>query len=40
MEKNIYYDLFKTFKNKKSIIIATNNKKDIVDSETELIKIS
>ena len=38
--KNIYYDLFKTFKNKKSIIIATNNKKDIVDSKTELIKIS
>ena len=38
--KNIYYDLFKTFKNKKSIIITTNNKKDIVDSETELIKIN
>ena len=38
--KEIYYNLYKKFKNKKSIIIASNDKKDIVESDIEIIRVN
>lgn len=38
--KEMYYNLFKKFKNKKSIIIATNDKKDVIESDIEIIKVN
>ena len=38
--KEIYYNLYKKFKNKKSIIIASNDKKDLIESDIEVIKVN
>ena len=38
--KEIYYNIYKKFKNKKSIIIASNDKKDLIESDIEVIKIN